>query len=178
MNLALAVVAFVVLLVAAGFAYTITKLVRRKPEPAPDLAWCRQFTTARYRPMERLLRGDDYEFLAAQPGFDPRIARSLEKTRRRIFKRYLRSLGRDFDRLMSAAALVIANSAQDRPELARVLLQYRLAFAVAMLQVRCRLVLNGLGVGTVDVKPLVDALESVRSQFGFGAAQPIRMAAF
>jgi hypothetical protein len=178
MNLAFAVVALIILIVAAGFAITITKLARRKPEPAPDLAWCRQFTTARYRPMERLLRGDDYDFLAAQPGFDPKIARKLEKTRRHIFQRYLRSLGRDFDRLMSAAALVMTHSAEDRPDLARVLLQHRLAFAWAMTQVRCRLVLNGMGIGTVDVKPLIEAIENARARFALEAPRPIRMAAF
>ncbi|HWR50223.1 MAG TPA: hypothetical protein VN428_03895 [Bryobacteraceae bacterium] len=177
MNLALAVVALAILIVAAGFAYVITKLARRKPEPAPDLDWCRQFTTARYRPMERLLRSEDFDFLAAQPGFDPGIGRELEKTRRRIFKRYLRSLGRDFDRLMSAAALVMTQSQEDRPELARILLQHRVGFAWAMAGVRCRLVLNGMGIGTVDVKPLVDAIESARARFTLDAPQPIRMAA-
>ena len=146
MSLALAVLAIVVLIVAAGLALTITKLARRNPEHTPDFEWCRQFTTARYRPMERLLQGDDYEFLEAQPGFDPEIARRLERARRAIFKRYLRSLSRDFERLVAAAAAVMTISHEDRPELARALFYQRIAFAWAMGQVRFRLVLNGMGL--------------------------------
>lgn len=163
MSVAIAVLAIVVL-VAAGLAIAIIKLARRRSEPAPDIEWCRRFTTARYRPMERLLHRDDYEFLKAQPGFDAEIGRRLEKARRTIFRKYLRSLSRDFERLMAAAAVVMTNSHEDRPELARVLFLHRVAFAWAMCQVRVRLALNGIGIGTVDIRPLVDVLESARAR--------------
>jgi hypothetical protein len=66
--------------VAVALLITFLALVRRVAAPSRtaegDLGtWLDSFSVARYRPMERLLSEADYEFLAAQPGYDPSIAR-------------------------------------------------------------------------------------------------------
>jgi hypothetical protein len=73
-------------------------------------------------------------------------------------------LSRDFDRLYTAAKFLLLHSPQDRPDLASALLKQRLIFRYAMLAVECRLVLQTAGVGKVDVRGLVRALEAVRDQ--------------
>jgi len=151
-------------LVAVAFFFVFRRLVSRHKEADADLEWCRDFSIARYRPMERLFVEDDYDFLAAQPGFHPRISRKLQTERRRVFRHYLRCLRRDFDRLSTAAKMVLVHAAEDRPDLATTLLKQRMVFRYAMLVVEFRLTLQTLGIGKVDVRRLVSSLEAMRDQ--------------
>jgi hypothetical protein len=151
-------------LVAVAFFFVFRRLVSRHKEADADLEWCRDFSIARYRPMERLFVEDDYDFLASQPGFHPRISRKLQTERRRVFRHYLRCLRRDFDRLSTAAKMVLVHAAEDRPDLATTLLKQRLVFRYAMLVVEFRLTLQTLGIGKVDVRRLVSSLEAMRDQ--------------
>ncbi len=164
MNVALAGAAVLALLVALAFLLLFRRLTVRTQDGEADLEWCREFSIARYRPMERLFIEEDYDFLAAQPGFHPKISRKLQAERRRVFRHYLRCLRRDFDRLSTAARTVLLHAAQDRPDLASVLLKQRLVFSYAMLVVECRLALQTIGIGRVDVRRLVSSLEAMREQ--------------
>jgi len=44
------------------------------------------------QPMGKLLRRDDFEFLAGQPGYSPSLGRRFRTERRRVFRGYLRCL--------------------------------------------------------------------------------------
>lgn len=164
MNFAYAGAAVLTVLTGIAFFFLFRRLISRHKEAEADLEWCRDFSIARYRPMERLFVEDDYDFLAAQPGFHPRISRKLQSERRRVFRHYLRCLRRDFDRLSTAAKTVLVHAAQDRPDLATTLLKQRLLFSYAMLVVEFRLGLQTLGIGRVDVRRLVSSLEAMRDQ--------------
>lgn len=166
MNFALSGAAALLVLAAVAFLFLFRRLISRQRDEHLDLEWCRQFSIAKYRPMERLFADDDYEFLAAQPGFHPRIYRKLQAERRRVFRRYLRCLSHDFNRLSTVAKLLLLHAPQDRPDLASTLLKQKLIFSYAMAAVQCRLVLQTLGLGTVDVRRLVAALEAMRQQLG------------
>ncbi len=163
------------LLVAVAFFVLLRRLTARSAEVGADLDWCREFSVAKYRPMERLFAQDDYEFLAAQPGFNPSIYKRLQAERRKIFRHYLRCLGRDFERLQAAAQMLLLHAPQDRPDLAAGLLKQKTMFYFAMAGVRCRLVLQGVGLGTVDVSRLVNALEMMREQLR-SLSQRVQMA--
>ncbi len=152
------------LIVAISFLLLLRRLAMRAPDAQPDLNWCRDFTVAKYRPMERLFSEGDYEFLAAQPGFSVRITRRLQAERRRIFRRYLRVMSRDFERLLLAAKTMLVHSSQDCPDLAKALIRCRLVFLWALAQVQLRLALEACGIGTVNVRPLVEALEALSTQ--------------
>jgi hypothetical protein len=163
-----------VLVAAAGLL--VVFLLRRWNSPAhdpePSLEWCTRFTVQRYRPMERLFSEDDDRFLAAQPGCSPRLMQRLRADRRRIFRHYLRCLSRDFNKLHRAARYLLLDSPQDRPDLVMALFRQRLMFRYALLTVHGRLALQTLGLGSVNPRGLVSALELMGSQFRQLAAVP------
>jgi hypothetical protein len=139
-------------------------------EVAPDDGLALQ--AERYRPMERLLLEDDFVFLARQRGFSRRAGRRFRRQRRSIFRGYLRSLKGDFGRIFLACQTLAVHSAEDRGDLAARLIRLRLSFALGMLAVEARLILHAAGVGTVDVRPLVDSLETVQAQVRLLFAMP------
>jgi hypothetical protein len=132
---------------------------------------------AKYRPMERLLQEDDFRFLAGQPGFTPQLGRRLRTERRRIFRGYLRNLRNDFARAAAACQLLIVHSAEDRGDLAAGLMRQKLAFGVGMLAVEGRLMLHAAGAGPVDVRGLVESLETMQSQMRVLLTPPQTVAA-
>ncbi len=176
MNLTLAGAAVLAIAAAFCFYFLFRHLIARNRSTNTDLEWCRDFSIARYRPMERLFAEEDYDFLAAQPGFHPGIYRKLQTERRRVFRHYLRCLNRDFDRLMGATKLLLVHAQQDRSDLAAAMLKQRLIFTYALTAVHVRLTLQGMGIGTVDVRRLVGALESMRDQLRL-VAQRVQPAA-
>lgn len=129
-------------------------------------------SSQKYRPMERLLQEDDFRFLAAQPGYSPALGRRLRTERRRIFRGYLRNLKRDFSRVSMACHMLIVHSAEDRPDLAAMLMRQRLLFGLGMAAVEGRLLLHAVGVGTVDVRGLVGPLEAMQEQIQLLLATP------
>lgn len=144
-----------------AFAVLIYRMHTRSASADPDLANRRkQFRPERFRPMERLLSRADFDFLAAQPGYHPRIGRRLRAERRRIFRSYLRSMRREFLTLHATARQVAVESCEDRPDLMAMLAKQRVIFSVAMLAVQIRLALDTLGLGAPDVSGLLRAYRS------------------
>ena len=141
-------------------------LVRRLTAPATisecDPDWLANFSTATYRPMQRLLSDADLKYLASQPGITAQTVKQLRRERRRIFRAYLRNLVRDFHRLHLAARMTLIYAQEDRPDLANALLKQRVLFTWAVLTVEVRLVLHSMGMGPVDVTNLIGALEGLR----------------
>jgi ketosteroid isomerase-like protein len=132
------------------------------------------FSPGKYRPMERLLRADDFSFLSGQPGYSPRMGRRFRQQRRKIFRAYLRNLKRDFGALSLALQTLIVHSADDRGDLAAALARQRLAFTVGILAVEGRLLLHAAGMSTiqVDVRELVASVEAMQTQMGVLLAPP------
>ncbi len=125
-----------------------------------DCDWAEDFSATKYRPMARLLSEDDIRFLESQPGFHPSMIRTLRRDRRRVFRSYLRSLRRDFNRLYVTAKQAALYS-DPADGLAPAILRQRLAFYQASLLVEVRLALYTAGIGTVDVAPLIAAVEQM-----------------
>ena len=140
--------------------------------PAPDREWAAAFRATRYQPMARLLRSTDFEYLASQPGYTPAMSSRLRAQRRRIFRSYLGNLQQDFDRLSSIAKSVAVHSAEDRSELVAGLLHQRMRFIWALSLVELRLALHWAGDSAVDVRGLVEAVESMRVQIQDLTASP------
>jgi hypothetical protein len=163
MSLLIIVGAFVVLLLLVT-GLLLAGMVRQTREPVPDAVWLRNFSAARYRPMLRLLADDDYEFLMGM-GTDRSVVRRLRSERRRIFRMYLSNLIRDFSRLHHAARILVLESEVERSDVAARLVRIRFDFFLAVFAVRCRLVLHAAGIGTVDVRGLITAIECIRTDF-------------
>jgi hypothetical protein len=164
------------LLVLGVIGVGILLLVRKLAGPATvsecDPEWINNFSIARYRPMLRLLDETDYKFLALQPGYSKNVIENLRAERREIFREYLRNLVRDFHKLHLAARMVLVYAPQDRPDLAMMLVRQRVLFTFAILAVECRLMLHVFGIGTVDIRNVITALDNMRANVsGFAAAQ-------
>jgi hypothetical protein len=124
--------------------------------------WIDELSIERYRPMLRLLDSSDIEFLRAQPGYSPKMESDLRAQRCHIFGGYLRCLNMDFRRVCMALKLLMAQSQQDRPDLAAVLAHHQIMFASGMLAIRARLFLYRWGICTVDVTDLVQIFDVMR----------------
>jgi len=139
------------------------------------LDWLEDFSAVSYRPMERLLDNRDYEFLASQPGFVPSIARRLRRQRVAIFQTYLRGIFLDFHRLMGVAKIIVVYAGQDQSPFQQGLWRLRWKFYASIVLVEARVVLNALGLGSVDARALLTSLErlQVSTQNLIPAVEPI-----
>lgn len=162
MDLILGLIALVCLAVGVVVAFLFRRLIAGPKSLPVSVDWINDLSTARYRPMERLLSEEDYLFLANQPGFDKRMLRRVRAERRKVFRGYLASLSQDFSMVGAALRLMVMYSAQDRPDLAGILYKQQAMFAWGMLAVQGHLILHTFGLGTVDVSGLVHAMESMR----------------
>jgi hypothetical protein len=128
----------------------------------------------KYLPMARLLKADDFSFLAAQPGYSSRLGKRFRTERRRIFRAYLESLKKDFTRVSLTFQTLIVHSAEDRGDLAAGLVRQRMLFAFAMLAIEGRLLLHAAGVNTltIDVSGMVESLETMQAQMSLLLTPP------
>jgi hypothetical protein len=164
------VIAIAALCSTAVLVALFRSLLRSGVSAPQDRAWLDEFSIDKYRPMLRLLSERDFEYLALQSGFTPDIAKRLRQERRRIFRAYLRNITRDFNRLHSAARELVAQAPEDRSALASALMTYQLTFVCAMVGVHCRLVLHIIGIGNVDVRRVLNTLESFRIEIAAAQA--------
>jgi len=170
-------VGFAAVLVGLVFAFLLRKATARGRFPDVTPEWISELGTARYRPMERLLREDDYHFLRSQPGADAKMIRRLRAERRQIFRGYLRCLQRDFMRVSDALRMLMLTSHEDRPDLAAALLKQRVAFTVGVTVVRLRIAMRATDWAADDIRELIGALDTVRHQFQQLASVPAAAAA-
>src|SRR5271166_6601390 len=86
----------------AGMLLAVALLFRKLSSPGSSLPvtaeWIEALSLEHYRPMMRLLDGQDISFLRSQPGYTPAMARNLRMQRCRVFRGYLRCLSADFSR--------------------------------------------------------------------------------
>jgi hypothetical protein len=173
MTLVLGLTVFICL--AAGAAILLFRRLVAGPKTLPvSVDWISELSASRYRPMERLLSEDDYRYVAGQPGCDRQQLRALRSERRRMFRGYLACLKRDFGQISAALRLMLTYSSVDRPDLATLLYKQQALFAYGMVAVEWRLFLHACGIGSVDVRDLLKAVESMhlelRQMIPVGAA--------
>jgi len=149
------------LLCAAVLIWKMLSSIRvRSVEPE----WLQDFAVSSYRPMERLLDEDDITFLKKQSGYEPGMERRLRADRQRVFRMYLKDLGRDFNRLHYALRLMVLHATEDSPELATTLIKQRFVFLLGYAAVHVRLELYRFGISGVDVAGLISTLETMRQE--------------
>jgi hypothetical protein len=138
--------------------------VVRRGAASLNLEWLYQLSVDRYRPMLRLLDERDFHLLRTQPGFTPDMTERVRLQRCLIFRQYLSSLNSDFLQVVRALKMLMAQSSQDRPDLARMLVRVQILFALGMLLVRLRLVLYRWGLGKVEISPLIGMFDFVQEK--------------
>lgn len=124
--------------------------------------WIEELSIERYRPMLRLLYGDDFAFVSAEVGFGVNQKAQFRSQRVRIFRGYLRRLRSDFEQVSLAIRVVMVQSRYDRPDLAHTLIRRRLQFATGVAIVHLRLFLYQWGLGGVDATGLMKIFEALR----------------
>jgi hypothetical protein len=148
------------------FVLALILLIRRVAFAGSSLPvtaeWIDELSIERYRPMMRLLDGNDLAFLKSQPGFTRKMATNLRIQRCQIFRGYLRCLSSDFQKVCAAIKILMLQSLQDRPDLAGVLIHTQVMFALGVLSVQVRLFLFRWGICGVDVTGLVKTFDSMR----------------
>ena len=149
---------------AAVLLFLLWKVAARTGAQPVDPAWLDKFSIGTYAPMERLLDQTDFSFLASQPGYDPRMAKSLLAQRRKAFDGYLRLLVRDFNQLHAIARWMLVYSPVDRPGFARALWRQQAAFYFAVCAVRCKVAFYPMGWTALDVPRLFHSLEQMGNQ--------------
>ena len=162
-------IACVAAVLVATFVALFFRLASRFDAKLLSPEWLDDFSLESYAPMERLLDASDFEFLAAQPGYEPAIGKRLLAERREVFREYLSLLVRDFNQLHFFAKLMLVHSNRDRPDLARELLLQQVLFYRSVCILYCKVALYPLGWTPLDVPKLLHALERMRTQL-MGAA--------
>ncbi|MBL8178696.1 MAG: hypothetical protein JNK48_28740 [Bryobacterales bacterium] len=147
---------------AGGFGLLLATLRR----PGKSTAQMAAREPLRLRPMERLLREEDFAFLAGQPGYRPEIGKQLRLRRLALFRAYLAELSAEFHDLHRKLRLLALYAPTDRTDLARVLMEQRMLFGYRMMEIELRLMLFRFGMKPVDVSGLVEMVETMRGQVG------------
>jgi hypothetical protein len=120
--------------------------------------------------MERLLGDEDLLFLQSQPGYRPSMGAELRRQRRRIFRLYLSDLKRDFHHLHAQARAMVAEGDAAAGDLVQVLMRQQVAFVRATTILEIRLALSAVGIGTVDVRPLLAMVDAMRQDLALHGA--------
>jgi hypothetical protein len=151
----------------AGLLWVLTRmLLRRRGSARLDGDEAADFSLDRYQPMGRLMAEEDLVFLKSQPGYRPEMGRRWKRERRRIFRLYLAELKTDFRRLHAHARKLVAASEADSAALMEILMKQQVAFLMATTALEFRVALQRIGIGRVDVKPLLGLIEAMHVDLG------------
>jgi hypothetical protein len=133
---------------------------RRRSHNASRADFSTDFSIERYEPMARLLGDADLEFLTRAQGAE--AAARWSRSRRRIFRLYLKDLASDFHSLHSEARALVAESPEQYSELVGILMRQQATFLRAMAAAEIRLALSWAGIGRVDARKLIRVIEAMR----------------
>jgi hypothetical protein len=162
----------------AACAAWLTAQVRCGKGGLPITAdWIEELSIERYRPMLRLLHGDDLDFLSAQPSFGGSREAQFRAQRVQVFRGYLRCLRTDFNRISIAIRLLMVQSRYDRPDLAHALIRRRVQFAAWIAIVQTRLLFYQWGLGGVDATGLMNSFEALRCELRALLPRPLATSA-
>ncbi len=143
--------------------WVLTRMIlRRRSSTALGSDDTAGFSLDRYQPMGRLMAEEDLVFLKSQPGYRAEIGERWKRERRRIFRLYLAELKADFRRLHTHARELIAASGADSAPLLEVLMKQQFTFMMATTALEFRLALQWIGIGKVDITPLIQMVEAMR----------------
>ena len=93
-------------MIAGAFIVVFRRMLFAGDLSSVNPEWLSEFSTARYRPMQRLLNEEDYCFLERQPGYPRQMLRKFRAERRAFFRQYLQCLGQDFNQICGAIKLL------------------------------------------------------------------------
>src|SRR5579862_5876709 len=174
MAILLSATTLICIFAATAFVLVFRKLAEVEASLPVDDGGAGEISSARYRPMERLLDKREYRILQRHPAMNRKMLRQFRSRRVQAFRGYLLGLSADYNQVCASLKVLIVHSTRDRADLTQLLLRHRVTFTVRMMVTEARLTLHAPGVGTVDVGKLVSALDSMRVELQLlsVAAQP------
>jgi hypothetical protein len=166
---------------AGVFAIILLDLFRGALSPKRMLPvstdWIFEISANRYRPMQRLLRDDDIEFLRSQPGYNRKLAVRLRRERRKAFRGYLHCLSQEFHQICTCIQVLMLHSTYDRPDLAALLIRKRVAFQIGSARMQFLLLLHACGWNIMpDIPNMLGALDLLGRQLRQMAGVTSRLA--
>lgn len=126
--------------------------------------WLESFSPSSYYPMEGLLAEEDFRFLSRQPGFDLSLYKKLRRERLSIFRQYLTRLILDFNRLHTAARLLLSHGSEDRSDLVSHLVVLKAKFSLAVIQAEFSYLLCRIGFRSLAARGMIARLEEMNAQ--------------
>jgi hypothetical protein len=142
----------------------LTKLYRRCNAEEITSEWLESFSASSYYPMQRLLAAEDFRFLSRQPGFDLSLYRKLRRDRLHIFRQYLSRLIVDFNRLHTAARILLAHGHEDQSHLVSQLIWLKVRFSLAVIEAECSYILCCIGFRSLAARAMIMRLEEMSAQ--------------
>jgi len=161
MSILVGISAVLASILAVLFVFVFRKLTAVENLPM-EADWVEQVSADRYRPMQKLLDDREYAGLRAHPACNRKMLRRFRVSRIQAFRGYLTYLSTDYGRMCTAIKLLMVQSAQDRPDLAALLVRQRVTFTLRLMLAQLHLQLHALGFGQVDAGRLVGSLDAVR----------------
>ena len=162
MSIVIAVSVLACIAVAGVLVFAVRRLACPRVALPATLDWIDELSTERYQPMLRLLDEEELRFLSRQPGFTPKLEAQFRRQRCEVFRGYLRSLSRDFNRVFIALKLLMVQASSDRPDLAAALVRTRIAFTTALVAVHLRVLLYSFGFSSVNASELLRLFDGMR----------------
>lgn len=150
----------------------VVKVYRRCDADEITSEWLESFSPSSYYPMQGLLAQEDFRFLSRQPGFDLSLYKKLRRDRLQIFRQYLRRLVVDFNRLHTAARILLANGQEDQSHLVSQLIWLKVRFSLAVIQAEYSYLLCCIGFRSLAARSMIMRLEEMTAQLSsISAAQ-------
>jgi hypothetical protein len=147
---------------AAAFALAYWTIRIRSRRSQLDSDWLLTFSSDRYAILGRILAAEDYEWILSKAGGQP-MCDALRAHRRRAFRKYLKELSSDFNRLQRLGRMMATYSNRDEAELTRFLLLQWIQFHYRLALVRWHLEWSARRSGNIDVQKLLTLVERTHS---------------
>ena len=142
----------------------VLKLWRRSNAEEITAEWLQDFSPSSYYPMQSLLAEEDFRFLSRQPGFDFSLYKKLRRERLHIFRQYLSRLILDFNRLHTAARMLLAHGHEDHSDLVTQLIWLKAKFSLAVIQAEFSYLLCRVGFHSLAARGVILRLEEMSAQ--------------
>lgn len=163
---ALYTVSLLAIALLAGVYFLVRRLSAGVPVREADPEWWEHFSAERYAPLSYLLSSEEFAYLRSLPGYQPAVERQMRSSRARICRLFLQEMKDDFMRLQAVGqALTVAGKCT--PEFREQLLRQRVQFSRAWWSVRVQLACWQIGIGSVDVSSLLDAMRASAAKVEF-----------
>ena len=163
------ITSIVAALFAAALGILLIRMLSYRRRPTGENALS-DFSLSRYQVMTELISGEDVQFFSGQKGITRSQYRRFKHNRRRIFRLYLRELTADFHVLHGQAREMVADAPKENSHLVGSLFRLQMDFWRFLTMIEVQLVMDRLGLGTVDSRRLLETMNLLQASLAGSSA--------